>query len=236
MYNKEFNIPLLVLAGGFGTRLRSVVSDVPKPLAPIGNLPFLYYQIKNWRAQGQNTFIFLLHNQANLIIDFLTSEANGLLESCDVKYVIEPTPLGTGGAVAYSIDYLNIKTSFLVTNADTWLGTGVAEVLNCSGPAMAVVRVDDAGRYGSVDIVDGYIDSFHEKSQNCSSAWINAGLCKLDPVIFANWNKKPFSLEQEIFPKLALARQLEAVKLETDFIDIGIPSDYNKFKSFIKII
>jgi NDP-sugar pyrophosphorylase family protein len=86
---------LLVFAGGFGTRLRSAVSDVPKPMAPVGDCPFLHYQIKNWIRQGVKSFIFLLHYEADTIIDYLTSERQGLFKSCDLEWLVEPEPLGT---------------------------------------------------------------------------------------------------------------------------------------------
>ena len=133
--------PLFVLAGGFGTRLRSVVSDVPKPMAPIGNESFLHYQIKNWVNQGVKSFVFLLHYQADIIIDYLRSEEHDLFKSCYVSWLVEPKPMGTGGAIAYAVEKLNIKGGFLVTNADTWLGSGINQVMQSIAPSMAVIFV-----------------------------------------------------------------------------------------------
>ena len=221
---------LLVLAGGFGTRLRSVVEDVPKALAPIGNVPFLHMQIEHWINQGLTSFVFLLHHQADLIINFLNDEQHGFLEHCEVRWLVEPAPLGTGGAVAYAVQQLRLSGSFLVTNADTWLGTGAQDVLQATAPAMAVVRVADAGRYGRVILdVHGNVTEFHEKSNSADAGWINAGLCLLDAQLFQDWNQQPFSLEQVCFPALAASGALKGVALNTDFIDIGIPADYRKF-------
>ena len=83
---------LLVLAGGFGTRLQSVVSDVPKALAPVGNVSFLYLQLEHRIAQGVRSFVFLLHHQADLIIGFLKEEQIGLLKDCEIQWLVEPTP------------------------------------------------------------------------------------------------------------------------------------------------
>ena len=90
---------MFVLAGGFGTRLQSVV-EVPKALAPVGDVPFLRLQIEHWIAQGLNSFVFLLHYQADLIINFLEIEKTSLLKDCEVQWLVEPKPMGTGGAIA----------------------------------------------------------------------------------------------------------------------------------------
>ena len=220
---------LLVLSGGFGTRLKSVVSEVPKPLAPVNDRPFLYYQIKNWIRQGLTNFIFLLYNQSELIIEFLTKEKEVILKGCEVKWVVEPEPMGTGGAIAYSVNQLNIKGNFLVTNADTWLRSGINEIIASKAPAMAVIKVEDSGRYGSVKLSNDQIVSFEEKSDKTNAGWINAGLCKLNTQNFKTINEKVFSLEQSIFPLLARQGDLTAVQLDTEFIDIGIPEDYFRF-------
>ena len=221
---------LLVLAGGFGTRLQSVVSDVPKALAPVGSVPFLRLQLENWIFQGIRSFVFLLHHQSDLIIAYLRSEQASLLKGCEVQWLVETKPMGTGGAVAHAVLQLRLSGSFLVANADTWLGTGIAGVSGARAPAMAVVRVGDAGRYGRVQVDDqSNITAFHEKSTVGGIGLINAGLCHLDARFFQSWNQKPFSLEQVSFPAMAAEGLLKAVVLNTEFIDIGIPEDYRKF-------
>ena len=84
------NKTLLILAGGFGTRLKSAVADVPKALAPVGDRPFLYLQLKNWLSLGLNHFIFSLHHESQQIIDFLKSEKQGLLKDASIEWVVEP--------------------------------------------------------------------------------------------------------------------------------------------------
>lgn len=220
---------LFVLAGGFGSRLRSVVSDVPKPLAPVQERPFLYFQVKNWTNQGIRSFVFLLYNQSDKIIDFIESERNGLFKSCEVNYLVEPLPMGTGGPIAFAIQQLKFQGAFLMTNADTWLGSGMNAIANCESPTIAVVNVNECSRYGSVQINEGYINLFKEKAAKSGAGWINAGLSKFDANIFDNWDGKQFSLEEVILPSLAAQGKLQALKLETDFIDIGVPADYQLF-------
>jgi len=201
---------LLVLAGGFGTRLQSVVAEVPKALAPVGDVPFLHLQIEHWIAQGVRSFVFLLHHQADLIIRFLKREQDALLKDCDVQWLVEPTPMDTGGAVAYAVEQLNLPGDFLVTNADTWLGTGMREVRQAKAPAMVVVELSDASRYGQVQLDDqDHVTAFQEKSRSQGAGWINAGLCHLTAALFKDWNHRPFSLERISFSRLGHSRRLE---------------------------
>ncbi len=225
---------LLVLAGGFGRRLQSVVADVPKALAPVGKVAFLYIQIEHWIAQGLRSFIFLLHHQADQIISFLEAEKNGLLINCHVSWIIEPAPMDTGGAVAYAVKKLNLTDDFLLTNADTWLGAGVQELLASTTPSLAVVSLRDASRYGQVKFNDEFnVTGFSEKSISNSPGWINAGLSYLEADHFKDWNGLPFSLERISYPDWVVRGTLKAVTLQTDFIDIGIPDDYFRFCHWI---
>jgi D-glycero-alpha-D-manno-heptose 1-phosphate guanylyltransferase len=227
---------LFVLAGGFGKRLRSVVSDVPKVLAPIGNIPFLYFQIQNWKSQGIRSFVFLLHYQANQIINFLEKEyEDGLLMDCDVKWIIEPVPMDTGGALSYAVEHLNEIGDFLVTNADTWIDGGIQSMIQAKIPTIAVVNLPNTSRYGSVRFdKDHCVTAFQEKNNNQSAGWIYAGLCKLNSSFFKPWNGQSFSLERLTFLVLIDAGKLNALKLQANFIDIGVPDDYYRFCCWIQ--
>jgi D-glycero-alpha-D-manno-heptose 1-phosphate guanylyltransferase len=220
---------LLVLCGGLGTRLQAVLNDVPKALAPVGSVPFLHLQIENWKNQGIRSFVFLLHHQADLIIKFLQSEQQiGVLFDCEVRWLVESRPLDTGGAVANAVEQLRLTDNFLVTNADTWLGTGIANVSQDKSPAMAVVELSDSSRYGSVQFDKQFrVSIFQEKSSGSQKAgWINAGLFQMNVETFKDWDRLPFSLERAIFPAMVSRGELKAVTLKTEFIDIGIPEDY----------
>ena len=126
---------LFVLAGGFGKRLRSSVPDVPKPLAPVDGRPFLSYLIDHWVEQGVTDFVFLLHYEARQIEFVLQQLANDpKFSAVHFSTVVENKPLGTGGAILNAIADLKMTESFLVANADTWLGSGV-EILSKSLPS-----------------------------------------------------------------------------------------------------
>ena len=165
---------LLILAGGFGTRLKTEVPNVPKALAPIGEIPFLQFQLSNWIDQGLSEFTFLLHHQANQILDFLQKNQTGFLKDCHINWIIEPIPKDTGGAIANAVNEMDINGDFLLTNADTWLGGGVKELLKAPSPTMAVLKMADVSRYGQV-YFDGeaHVTSFTEKKNRIEPGWIN---------------------------------------------------------------
>jgi NDP-sugar pyrophosphorylase family protein len=190
----------------------------------------------NWKRQGITSFAFLLHHQADLIASFLHKEQEvGMLLDCDVQCLVEPSPMDTGGAVAYAVEQLDITGNFLVTNADTWLGTGISYVMRGKAPTMAVVQLSDAERYGRAEFDEKhFVTAFQEKkSKTQGSGWINAGLCKLNAASFKEWDHLPFSLERVTFPSMVARRELMAIPLQTEFIDIGVPDDYYRFCRWI---
>jgi NDP-sugar pyrophosphorylase family protein len=228
-------VDLLVLAGGFGTRLRAAVPDVPKPLAPVADRPFLSYQIDHWIQQGARSLTFLLHHQAALIRDFLdTQRTSARSRGCELQSLVEPRPLGTGGAVAFATRELRLADDFLVTNADTWLGDGIQRIAAADVPAIAVVEVDDPSRFGSVQLAQDKVIAFREKGAASGPSFINAGLYRLSAGLFAAWDGMPFSMEQNLLPALVERNSLNAVALRTAFIDIGLPADYTRFQRWVE--
>ena len=223
---------LLVLAGGFGTRLRDVVADVPKPLAPIGDTPFLELQIDHWLGQGIRDFTFLLHHQADSIIAFLENyRMRDIPSEATFDWLIEPAPLNTGGAVAHAVNEIGLLGDFLVTNADTWLGGGIREIFESVAPTLSVVKLVNTSRYGLVKFNDqNDVTAFIEKDSGSTAGWINAGLCKLSGDIFSGWDGLPFSLEHDLFELLVEEKRVKALTLSVDFIDIGVPEDYHRFR------
>lgn len=228
-------LPLLILAGGFGTRLHSEVPDWPKPLAPVAGTPFLTALLERWTEQGVRRFTFALHHHADIMRRYVEKEvAGGVLAGCEARCVTEREPLGTGGAVANVVRDGAIRESFLVANADTWLGSGVDEVAAAAPPAIAVVRVANTERYGSVALRGNRISSFLEKEASAGDGWINAGLYHLDPDAFEPWDGRALSLERDLFPGWAASGLLTAVRVTSSFIDIGIPEDYRRYCQWVE--
>lgn len=229
------NKKLLILAGGFGTRLAKVVNDVPKPLAPVNNKPFLYYIIESYRAQGIHDFVFLIHHMADKMKAFVAEEVqNGILKGAKTALVEEHTPMGTGGAVSNAVHELKLEENFLVTNADTWLNNGVQQLLSAEAPVIASIHVEDVSRYGALQISNNKIVSFLEKSPDRLSGNINAGLYYLKPSYFYEFGNRAFSMETDLFPLLAKDHELNVQTIQSEFIDIGIPEDYFRFCQWIE--
>ena len=225
-----------MLAGGFGTRLRSLVSDVPKPLAPAGDRPFLEHLVEHWVGEGVNDFVFLLHYESKKIETILDEMAScGVLAESRVRIVVETTPLGTGGAILNGIHALNLSESFLVANADTWLGSGVKQLSDVTPCAIGAVNVVNTERYGSIDIRKNVICAFGGKASSTGSGYINSGLYHLHPKVFDRFEVgSNFSLEDHVFPGLVAEGLLSGIVLDVDFIDIGVPDDYVRFCNWIE--
>ena len=229
---------MLVLAGGFGTRLKDVVSDVPKPMAPINGTPLLQLQLDHWIHQGQKKFIFLLHHQASVIVDLLATQSKLLGDKVDIEWIVEDTPLGTGGSVLNAITTHGLEGSVLIANADTWLDGGIQELNGIGPPVVAAVKVNDSSRYGSI-LIDskGRVSEFVEKKIGCMAhtpGIINAGLYKLPTELFLNISRKEFAIETEVLPQLSTTKSLQAELLGGAFFDIGVPQDYYKFCDWYK--
>lgn len=226
---------LIVLAGGFGTRLRSAVGNIPKPLAPVAGRPFLDYLIESWVEQGVTRMTFMLHHQHEMVRTFLDAkQREPICAQCKIQTLFEEKPLGTGGAVCYAVRFGHLRNSFLVANADTWLGSGVVELAKAGSDSIGVVAIDDTGRYGRVETSGECVTAFCEKGPDLSAGWVNAGLYHLSAANFFEWNGQPMSLEKDVFPTLVEQGRLSVVRLDTEFIDIGVPTDYKRFCSWVE--
>ena len=220
---------MLVLAGGAGTRLRPAIADLPKALAPVHGVPFLEYQLKNWMSQGIRHLTFLLHHNADEIISYIQSIEDDLPAECTVDWLVEPHPLDTGGAVAFAVQQNKIKGSFLISNADTWIGGSISELMKSNAPAMLVVWLSNTNRYGLVKISnEAMVTEFAEKMSDNRKGYVNAGLVKLDASHFFKWDEQPLSLERDVYPRL-IEVGLRACKTKGSFVDIGVPEDYFYF-------
>jgi NDP-sugar pyrophosphorylase family protein len=227
---------ILILAGGFGKRLQAVVSAVPKPLAPVCGRPFLMYLVENLVSQGAKELVLLLHYEADVIKEVIGDVINNNdLDGVKVTSLVEEMPLGTGGSIMNAIDVLNINESFMVINADTWLGSGFKKLALSAPNTIAAVVVEDCSRYGSLIVNEGKVERFLEKDISCGPGLINAGLYHLSPGIFDGTLKgTSFSLEADILPVVADRGMLSTVEINTDFIDIGVPEDYLRFCSWME--
>lgn len=229
--------PIIILAGGFGTRLKSELGNIPKALADINGKPFLEILLNNLINNGFRNFIFSLYHESDQIIDFLNEFKKTISTNYKFQYVVEPKALGTGGAVAYVVSYLKLKKELFVINSDTWIGSGHQNISLENYNTIGLIEMEDCRRYGKVVTdIDNFIIKFSEKDNTGGKGLINAGIYRLSSSLFYEWNGEPFSMENLLFPILVKNKQLKGIKLQTTFTDIGIPEDYKKFKNEIKAI
>jgi D-glycero-alpha-D-manno-heptose 1-phosphate guanylyltransferase len=217
----------VVLAGGLGTRLRSVTAR-PKPLAEVGGNPFLQLLISQLRDQGIRRLVLCTGYLADEVEQAM---GDGSSMGVSIEYSKESSPLGTGGAVKNAQPFLRDESDFLVMNGDSFLEADFAELIGfhfeCGGLiAMAVHRSNNAGRFGSVQVgADGRVTGFTEKTNREEPGMINGGVYVFNQQIFDRIPAGVSSLERDIFPR-AVAEGIFATEQRGMFIDIGTPDDY----------
>lgn len=209
-----------------GSRLRSVISDVPKPMADIAGRPFLERQICYFRDQGFKKFTILAGYKGDLIERHF---GNGDRLGVEIRTLIEREPLGTGGALRFALTESGERHFFLI-NGDSMLAGDYRYFLKyASQPfAIALHYTSDLSRYGAVEVGErGKIRSFIEKSNvPAHDGFINAGVYSFTREIL-NWLPEgPSSIERDVFPKLCEKGLLSGLPLGGRFIDIGIPESY----------
>lgn len=218
----------IILAGGFGTRLASVV-DVPKPMAPINDIPFLEY-ILNYLEKHQVTKIHLaVGYKYQVIVDYFGEQ----YKNCELNYVVEDKPLGTGGAIKKALAEVESEKVFII-NGDTFFDVDLAQMeaafkANNATVSLALKPMKNFDRYGVVEVdAANKILAFKEK-QYCESGAINGGIYLLKTNIFDGLDfPEQFSLEQDYFDIYCSQTNFFGFISDTYFIDIGIPTDYTK--------
>jgi NDP-sugar pyrophosphorylase family protein len=220
----------LLLVGGLGTRLRSVVPSLPKTLASVGDRPFLELLVRQLSGQGINQLV--------LCTGYLAEQIEAVFEDgrgfgATIEYSKELVPLGTAGALKLARKYVEKESEFLVLNGDSFVEADFARLISFHRKhrgfaTMAVVSVDNASRYGTVQVrADGRVLGFAEKTGTQASGLINAGIYIFSPGVLARIPEGPASLERDVFPQI-LEHGVYALKQEGLFIDIGTPDDYER--------
>jgi len=224
----EESIPAILLVGGKGTRLQAVLSSKPKPLAPVGNIPFLELLVMQLRSQGVRRMIMSTGHLADQIEEMF---GDGRRWDAEIRYSKESQPLGTAGAVKFAERHVEQSSDFLVVNGDSFTEIDIPEFIrfHCQHRgvvSMAVREVPDAARYGTVHL-DAFkrIIGFSEKTGNRSPGIINAGVYMFKRAVLEQIPQGPSSLEKDLFPRL-LREGMYAFEQDGMFIDIGTPEDY----------
>lgn len=216
----------IILAGGFGTRLRTVVNEVPKPMAPIEGKPFLDYLLKVLLINGIDEVILSVCYLKEKIIKRYGSSWLGL----KIYYSLEDTPLGTGGAIKKSLTNVKDHEDVIVLNGDSYVDVNLPFFLNFhrqknSNISIVGYEMCNFERYGAIKISkDCRVVSFDEK-KFCKKGFINAGVYCLNKSIFSDVIEKSFSFETFLENNICKKR-IFLYTGTTKFIDIGVPEDY----------
>ena len=232
----------ILLAGGLGTRLRSVVSDRPKPMALIEDKPFMEYVVHELSRHGITDIIVAVGYKGTMVEEYfgdgsrMTSPDGQRLK---VRYAYEKELLGTAGAIK-NAGRLVTEDSFFVLNADTFYQIDYGRLVRLQrqqGLDMALVlrQVPDVSRYGEAVLRDGYLTAFNEKTTEARPGTINGGVYRMSRELLDEIPEGKVSLENEMIPRwMARGRRLGGFVNDGYFIDIGVPEDYFRFAEDVR--
>lgn len=219
----------IVLAGGLGTRLKSVISDIPKPMAPVGEKPFLYYLLRSLQKQGFKRVVLSVGYRSEVIENYF----GNCFESLELVYAFEKEPLGTGGGIANALHFARGQEVALI-NGDTFFDVALESLysfhkLHQADISFSLKPMHEFDRYGRVELDDKCrIKTFHEKAY-CANGLINGGVYILNKIVFEAFNLPvKFSFEKDLLEKYAGELNLYGFVSDSYFIDIGIPEDYSR--------
>ena len=220
--------PAFLLVGGLGTRLQSVLPSTPKPLARVGNMPFLELLVLQLRSQGIRRIVMCTGHLASQIEQEF---GDGHKWDVAINYSQELQPLGTAGAVKLAEGYVKQASDFLVMNGDSFLELDLREFIQFHREhgglvSLAVRKVPDAARYGTVHMDgDHRVVGFSEKTRAAAPGVINGGVYVFNRAVLDQMPQGPASFEKDVFPRV-LEQGVYALEQHGMFIDIGTPEDY----------
>lgn len=218
----------IVLAGGFGTRLRSVVKDVPKCMADVAGRPFLYYIFHYLKKQGISHVILSLGYKSEIVLEWIANSDFGIKTS----YVVESEPLGTGGAIKYAMSKAETESVFVI-NGDTFFDVELSSFSdfhfkNKGHISLCLKPMANFDRYGSVEVEGEKITGFNEKKY-CESGLINGGVYLINKSALESIDlPEKFSFEKDVLENKDLNLNILGYRSNSYFIDIGIPEDFEK--------
>ena len=223
----------VVLAGGLGTRLRAVVGDVPKPMAPVAGRPFLEILLGSLARKGVQRTVLSVGYLADRISGHFGESFRGMR----LAYAVEREPLGTGGAARLAAESCS-GDAFLLLNGDTFLDIELAELdahRRAHGNPVVVGReVPDVARFGSIAVKHGRLAGFVEKGAS-GPGLVNAGCYVIDRgMLHSRPVGDPFSLARDLFPSELVRRPVDVFVTRGLFIDIGVPEEYARAQELLR--
>jgi NDP-sugar pyrophosphorylase family protein len=221
------------LVGGVGSRLGPLTRDRPKPMLPVAGQPFLAHLLAKAARHGFRRILLLAGFRAEVITDWLA--ASGVAERLGLRIdlMVEPEPLGTGGAVAHAADRLD--ETFLLANGDTWFDFDWRALADDdSAPvAIALRAADNADRHETVTLDQGRVTGFNPRSGRSEPGVINGGVYRIARSALEPF-RPPLSLEADILPALAARAQVRGRLFDGPFIDIGLPESLAAAENIVK--
>ncbi|MEI6883976.1 MAG: nucleotidyltransferase family protein [Bacteroidota bacterium] len=220
----------IILAGGFGTRLQKVVSDVPKSMALINGRPFLEYLLDYLIGQGIQRAVLSVGYKREII----SSHFGNRYRTIELDYAIEEEPMGTGGGIRFSFWRINGDRA-VVMNGDSIFRMDIPALLHShlikkAQASLALRKLANTGRYGRVTLNrQRRITGFEEKNENAGPGLINAGVYILEKTFLMEPHfRGKFSIEKDCFEKYYSTARMFGFPADSYFLDIGIPEDYKK--------
>jgi mannose-1-phosphate guanylyltransferase len=222
----------VVLVGGFGTRLRPLTNDIPKPMLPVGHRPMIVQLVERLERSGVTDVVLALGFKPEPFAAAFADDRHGAVS---IHYAVEPEPLDTGGAIAYAARHAGVDDTFIVANGDIITDLDVAALVafhRASGAdaTLHLTPVDDPSAFGVVEVdADGWVHRFVEKPApgETASNLINAGTYVVEPsVLDLIADGERVSVERVVFPQLVADRRLAATATDDYWIDTGRPELY----------
>ena len=229
------NITALILAGGFGTRVKDLLGDLPKPMAPVNGKPFVEWIVRWLKAQSVRDVVISTGYGSEFVVNHFSSQP---VTEMNVQCVAELQPMGTGGGLAYAAAQCGASPeAWLVMNGDSLIFadvTALSDELGDADGVMVTRAVPDTSRYGSVRTdAPGRITDFVEKQPGAGH--INGGVYLLRHSVLESFSEtRPLSLEREVFPNLLNEKNgLRGHPVEAAFLDIGTPETLPQAEAFV---
>jgi D-glycero-alpha-D-manno-heptose 1-phosphate guanylyltransferase len=227
----------IILAGGFGTRPRPRVRDIPKPMAAIAGRPFLCWLLDRLAHQGFRRIILSVGYGRAAIMEGLGSRQGNI----ELVYAVEDQPLGTGGAIRHAMPLLDPSLhAFWVMNGDTISALRhqemfAAHAATSAQMTMALARIADASRYGAVVVRDNRVVGFTASGMPGAGV-INSGTYLLSPRLFADadW-PEVFSFERDFLPFVMDRVDIRPCETKGWFLDIGVPEDFDRAQTELPV-
>ena len=220
----------IILAGGFGTRLQKLVSDVPKSMAPVNKRPFLEYLFDYLISQGVKKAILSVGYKHEVI----TYHFKNKYKTLEIDYVVETEPLGTGGGIRLSLWKIEGARA-LVLNGDSLFRVNYQSMMDFhlkkrADATLALRKSDETGRYGRVSLNRiRRVTGFTEKNEQAGPGYINGGVYIIEKLFLMEPDfRGRFSIEKDCFEQYYPYSKIFGFPSDGYFLDIGIPADYNK--------